>query len=125
MIKLQLVTEPAVLDFICRQRGTCALDTTEAYLAVEDGKNVGACIFKVEPPKGDIIFADHNITADSEISDLTLRAVVDYMQRNEVLDVQNHAAFPEKVVKLVGFTASNDRQTLVLRGFKLSCGGHK
>lgn len=125
MIKLQLVTEPAVLNFICRQRGTRALETTEAYLVVEDGKNVGACIFKVDPPQGNIIFADHNITADDEISDLTLRAVVDYMQRNEVLDVENHAAFPEGIVKSVGFTVSEFEQTLNLRGFKLSCGGHK
>ncbi len=125
MIKLQLVNEPAVLQFICRQRGTRALETTEAYLAVEDGKNIGVCIFKIEGEKGDIIFADHNITVDREIADLTLRAVVDYMQRNEVLDVENHNVYPKDIVKSVGFTVTDTAQTLDLRGFKLSCGGHK
>lgn len=125
MIKLQLVNEQAVLDFICRQRGTRASDSTEVYFAVEDGKNLGACIFKIESEKGDIIFADHNITADDEVADLTLRAVVDYMQRNGALDVENHNVYPEKIVKSVGFTVTETAQTLDLRGFKLTCGCHK
>ncbi len=124
MVALRLVEEPLMLQEICSKRGMRCGEGIEAYFVTENGANVGACIFKVEEDTAKILFADHNIVQDRQLSDLTLRATLDYLIKNGVKQVVNYAAFPQAVMEPLGFAVSEFGSRLSLEGFSFGCGSH-
>lgn len=117
MITIGLVDEDQVLQSICVKREIAYSPDLSAYLAFDDDKLIGVCIFSINGANGKILLCDTLGKKMGYLEDGFLRAILAYMIKHKVHETTADAEFDKTILSNLGFTNDDGIWWVSLEGY--------
>lgn len=117
MIAIGLVDEDSVLQSICLKRGVPYSPDLFAYLAFDDDKLIGVCIFSINNNIGKILLCDTLGKKLGYIEDGFIRAILSYMIKHKVSEAICEANMDKIILSNLGFSNIDGAWKVSLDGY--------
>ena len=123
MIEIKKVTDPLVIEQICREQ-TIELEPIDHVIAtIEKGEILQCAVFSYDNSEGNIKVIS-GFEGDLNLLDGLCRAILNIMDINGVKVVYLSGKYP-KLAELIGFENGDQGFVLNLEGFFKCCCNHK
>jgi hypothetical protein len=117
MITIGLVDEDRVMESICLKRAIAFNSDLSAYLAFDDDKLIGVCIFSINGENGKILICDTLGKKLSYLEDGFIRTILSYMIKQKVHEAISDADIDEIILSNLGFTNIDGIWKVLLDGY--------